>query len=138
MPETIRLAEHLLALSKSTWIEGSRDTADLSETEFLALDHLAEAGTTTVGVIQKHTGVLPAQMSRILRRLEDEGFVSTAMNRTDRRKVDVSLTDSGRRRHARYRQAKLAPLLAALERLTPEERSLFMGLVEKMTRRPQG
>lgn len=132
MPATTRLAEAIFALSKRSWIETSRQTAELTEPEFLALDHLVEAGTATVGQIQRQIGVLPAQMSRHLRRLRSAGFVTCQINRDDRRKVNVAITQSGGAVHAKYRRAKLAPIIAALERLTEHERSQFMGLVQKM------
>ena len=94
-------------------------TTRLAEPEFLALDHLVEAGTATVGQIQRQIGVLPAQMSRHLRRLRSAGFVTCQINRDDRRKVNVAITQSGGAVHAKYRRAKL-------------ERSQFMGLVQKM------
>ena len=135
MPQTTALAEQILALSKLSWIDVSKDTADLSETEFLALDYLTDAGTAHVGQIQQHVGVLPAQMSRMVRRLESAGFVRSAINPQDRRKVDVAITDSGRQVHGKYRRAKLAPVIEALDRLTAAERGQFMALVEKMSGR---
>ena len=69
MLETRRLAEAILTLSKRSWIEASRETAELKESEFLALDYLSETGTATVGEVQKRIKVLPAQMSRLARRL---------------------------------------------------------------------
>jgi len=87
MPEIAVLAEQILALSKLSWIDVSRKTADLSETEFLALDRLTDVGTAHVGAIQKHVGALPAQMSRLLRRWVSSGFVTSDINRDDRRRV---------------------------------------------------
>jgi DNA-binding MarR family transcriptional regulator len=135
MPHTAELAEAILTLSKRSWIETSRDTAEVTESEFLALDYLAENGTATVGEIQRHIKVVPAQMSRLLRRLEAAGFVDTAINRDDRRKVDISMTEAGAVVHGRYRKAKLAPILSALERLSADERTEFMRLVNKMSAR---
>jgi DNA-binding MarR family transcriptional regulator len=135
MLETRRLAEAILTLSKRSWIETSRETAELTESEFLALDYLADTGTATVGEVQKHIKVLPAQMSRLVRRLQEADLVSSEINRQDRRKIDVTITQAGRASHARYRDAKLAPIIAALERLTKMERSQFMMLVERMSGR---
>ena len=132
MPRTTELAEHIFALSKRSWIAVSKQTAGLSETEFLSLDVLAELGRSNVGQIQKRVGVLPAQMSRLLRRLETAGFIRCQINRQDKRKIDVLITPAGRRAHAAYRQAKLTPIIAALERLTPEERAQFMELIQRM------
>ncbi|MCO6439335.1 MAG: MarR family transcriptional regulator [Phycisphaerae bacterium] len=135
MPETAQLAEAILAMSKKSWIEASSETAEITESEFLALDYLAEVGTATVGEAQKHMRVVPAQMSRLLRRLQAAKLVTSGINREDRRRVDMTISESGRAVHAKYRTAKLAPIVAALDRLSRDEREAFMKLVNKMTER---
>ena len=90
MPEIAQLAEAILAMSKRSWIEASRETAEITESEFLALDYLTEAGTATVGEAQQHIGVVPAQMSRLLRRMESAELVKSDINREDRRRVDIT------------------------------------------------
>lgn len=135
MPRIEQLAEAIFDVSKRSWVRATRDTSELTESEFLALDHLSGVGTATVGDTQQHIKVVPAQMSRLLRRLEGSGFVTSDINREDRRRVDITVTDTGRAVHARYRKAKLGPIVAALERLTEDERSQFMTLVEKMSGR---
>lgn len=134
MPNTFQLAEAILEMSKRTWIETSKQTADLTESEFLVLDYLVDRGTATVGEAGKHVKLLPAQMSRVLRRLETAGMVSCDINADDRRRVDVTTTAQGRRSHADYQNAKRAPIVAALDRLTEKERSQFIALVQKMAR----
>ena len=133
MPETAQLAEAILALSKKSWIDASREAAEITESEFLTLDYLSEVGTATVGETQQHIKVVPAQMSRLLRRLQSAGLVTSGINREDRRRVDMTITESGRGVHAKYRKAKLAPIVAALERLSRDERAEFMQLVNKMS-----
>ena len=135
MPEIANLAEAILAMSKKSWIEASRETVEITESEFLSLDYLVEVGTATVGETQQQIKVVPAQMSRLLRRLQSSGFVTSDINREDRRRVDITVTESGRAVHAKYRKAKLAPIIAALERLSHDERDAFMKLVNKMSAR---
>ncbi len=74
-------------------------------------------------------------MSRLRRRLESSGFVTSDINREDRRRVDITMTESGRIVHARYRKAKLGPIVAALKRLSSDKREAFMKLVNKMSAR---
>jgi DNA-binding MarR family transcriptional regulator len=133
MPHTNELAEAIFTVSKRSWVESSNQTSAITESEFLALEYLCEVGTTSVGEIQHHINVVPAQMSRLLRRLEAEMLVTTAINPNDRRKVDVTISDTGRAIRDEYRKAKLAPIVSALDRLTSEERTEFMNLVKKMT-----
>src|SRR5437764_2049487 len=68
-----------------------RKPGDLKEIEYLTLAVLHGRGTMTVGDIQRLLGVLPAQMSRILRALEDRErpMIACHINPRDKRKVDV-------------------------------------------------
>jgi DNA-binding MarR family transcriptional regulator len=72
-------------------------------------------------------------MSRIVRSLEDSRFVTCDINPQDKRKIDVTITDSGRLSYEKFRKSKLQSILDALERLTEEERMQFMELLRKMT-----
>jgi len=136
MPQTTtQLAEAIHAMSKLSWRRTARETSELTESEYLALDHLVQTETSTVGEIIKAINVLPAQMSRIVRNLEDAGFASGSINPDDKRKVNISVTKKGKQVYTKYRKAKLGPLIDALERLTPNERSQFMSLIHKMRRK---
>jgi DNA-binding MarR family transcriptional regulator len=107
----------------------------LSETEFLALEAIAKAGTVTVGEIQKAIGVLPAQMSRIIRSLETKGggaFVKRAINQSDKRKVDISLSKAGHSAHHAYRDARLTMTVEILSNLNQEDRDTFMRILRYM------
>jgi len=108
---------------------------ELTETEFLALDALTRLDTMTVGEIQKQVGVLPAQMSRIIRSLESRGkdaLVACAINPHDRRKIDVSITTRGRKAHDAYQTARMSFVTAILNDLTPEDRLEFMRIIRAM------
>ena len=52
-------------------LRGRRRAGDLKEVEFLTLSLLQENGILIVGDIQRMLGVLPAQMSRVIRSLEN-------------------------------------------------------------------
>ena len=60
----------LIALARSRQPSGPDD---LAETEFLTLDLLVREEPLTIGSVQKQIGVVPAQMSRIVRALEEQG-----------------------------------------------------------------
>ena len=63
---------------------GRRRSGDLKEIEFLTLTILSSHGTMIVGDIQRLLGVLPAEMSRIIRSLEarDRPFIACRSTRT--------------------------------------------------------
>ncbi|MFQ5496134.1 MAG: MarR family winged helix-turn-helix transcriptional regulator [Phycisphaerae bacterium] len=108
---------------------------EVSEPEFLTLDALIDHEPQTVGEIQKTIGVLPAQMSRIIRSLEHKqhgAFVTCTINSQDRRKIDLRITARGRKAHDDYRAARIGFVTSLLNDLTPADRARFMGIVRKM------
>ncbi|HOJ54889.1 MAG TPA: MarR family transcriptional regulator [Phycisphaerae bacterium] len=130
-------AEEMFELSKEIWAAQTRakgrSHAEISETEFVTLDILAKAEKTlTVGDIQRKIGVLPAQMSRIIRSLENKAekpLIACKINASDKRKVDVELTPAGRQAYQSYRQTKLGATEKLLAALSEEDRTELMRLL---------
>ena len=140
-PDTSRIeaaAREIFELAKLSSAVRSRrpdSSPDLTETEFLTLDILAQDEPLTIGEIQKRVGVVPAQMSRVIRALEEnrgKGFVRCEINADDRRRVDVSLTDDGREAYEQYRATRLASTRAILSALSPEDRDHFMRILRQI------
>ncbi|MFQ5489293.1 MAG: MarR family winged helix-turn-helix transcriptional regulator [Phycisphaerae bacterium] len=104
-----------------------------SELEFLALDILKNRGTLSVGEIQREIGILPAQMSRLVRSLEAKGggLVKCAINDKDRRKIDVTLTKAGNQAHQHYVLLRRVTSLEFLKILNAEDRSAFMRVIRQ-------
>ncbi|MCG3131957.1 MAG: hypothetical protein FLDDKLPJ_02767 [Phycisphaerae bacterium] len=142
-PEIDAMAEEILGASQLAAIARARRSSageTLTEPEFLALEALIKSGSTmTVGEIQRTVGVLPAQMSRILRGLErhtsGKPLVTCSINSDDRRRVDVSLTDAGREVYNAYRRMRLSFLCDFLDNLTPDDRVVFMRIVRDFAAR---
>jgi DNA-binding MarR family transcriptional regulator len=130
-------ADEVFDLSKESWLAQSRakdkKLTDLTETEFLTLDILAKAARSyTVGEIQREIGVLPAQMSRIIRSLERKGgksLLQCRINLEDKRKIDVELSSAGREAHRLYREMKLGSIQRMLEALSDHDRNEFMRIL---------
>jgi DNA-binding MarR family transcriptional regulator len=107
---------------------------DLTETEFLTLDAVANAESQTVGQLRKHVGVLPAQMSRILRSLErrsDKPLIRCAINPADRRRIDVTITEAGRKAYRAFRDARVSLSAETLAQLPPQDVRELMRIIEK-------
>jgi DNA-binding MarR family transcriptional regulator len=113
---------------------GRRRPGDLKEGEFLTLAMLQERLTMTVGEIQRELGVLPAQMSRIIRALESRGnpLIACRINPHDKRKVDVNLTDEGERVLSDYRRHRIGRILEVLRDLEDEEREQLDALLDRV------
>ena len=133
-----KMAQEVFELYLLVAIARSRRPAgpdDLSETEFLTLDILSKDQPLTIGEVQKRIGVLPAQMSRIVRALEEQsgrGYVECKINPEDRRRIDISLTGMGREAHQKYRNARLSSIYEVLSVLGPDDRQHFMRTLRQI------
>lgn len=132
-------AEEIFEVSKGIWAAQTKakaqDQAEISETEFLALDLLVKSEPLTVGELQREIGVLPAQMSRVVRSLESktgEPLISCKINAQDKRKIDVELTQAGRDAYQAYRQMKLGSMEKILLTLDDKDRAEFMRMLRIM------
>lgn len=134
-----KMAEEIFSLTVLTWkdrLASKRDAEapELSESQFLALDTLARTPETmTVGEIQRGIGVLPAQMSRIIRSLEtsfEKPLIKCELNQQDKRKIDVVLTADGRSTYDDFRAARLAKTIEMLRQLPESDRLEFVRICE--------
>lgn len=129
-------AQELFEMSKDIWAaqnkSKTKDQTELTETEFLTLDLLTNHQPQTVGDLQKQIGILPTQMSRVIRALENKSegpLITCQINQQDKRKVDVELTEAGRQAHQAYRQYKLGSIHRLLTGLSEQDRSELMRIV---------
>jgi DNA-binding MarR family transcriptional regulator len=113
---------------------GRRRASDLKEIEFLTLAILHDRGTAIVGDIQRMLGVLPAQMSRVIRSLENraEPLITCRINPRDKRKIDVCLTEDGIKALLSYQAIRVQRIVALLQDLPEEEQQEFVRLLEKL------
>lgn len=131
-----QFSEEILDISKDFWAIQSRNKqkseADITETEFLTLDLLSKHEPLSVGEIQRQIGVLPAQMSRIIRSLEKKGDhpqIVCKINPDDKRKIDVELTPAGRKSYEHYRQVKLGSIERMLRGLNDHDRQELLRIL---------
>ena len=136
-----KLALEIFELTKRTWLETQREKFkggyDLSESEFLALDALEHVHSLSVGELRRHVGVLPAQMSRVLKALEqryDEKLVLCTINPRDKRKIDVAITHKGRRAVDAFRRAKILATVESLDALSDQDLGHMARILEKVER----
>ena len=93
-----------------------REEFGLSVAEWRVLVHLLHSGAVSVRDIGQHVHLEKSKASRAASRLEADGLIEKAVNASDRRLLDLTLTDKGR-----ALMARLLPLVIAyqdkLERL---------------------
>lgn len=116
---------------------GRRRPGDLKDIEYLTLAILQGRGTMIVGDIQRMLGVLPAQMSRIIRSLENrpQPMISCQINLRDKRKVDVGLTAPGAKALQDYQAAHIGRIIEALSDLPEEMQEDFHRLLDRLRSR---
>lgn len=113
---------------------GRRRVGDLKEVEFLTLAILQQHSRMIVGDIQRLLGVLPAQMSRIIRSLEsrERPYIQCQINPHDKRKIDVCLTPAGEKALFQYRTIRIQGITESLRTLSDEEHEELGRLVERI------
>src|SRR3954471_4060707 len=103
---------------------GRKRAGELKDIEFLTLSLLHQREPLIVGDIQRQLGVLPAQMSRIIRALEtrERPLIACRINSQDKRKIDVELTPAGRLAFQEYQLARVRTIAALLDKLGDDDR----------------
>src|SRR3954470_15478464 len=111
-----------------------RRGSDLKEIEFLTLSLLHKREKLIVGDIQRQLGVLPAQMSRIIRALEtrERPLIACRINAQDKRKIDVALTPAGVKAFEDHQAGRARAVAALLGRLSEDELDDLHRLLEKV------
>lgn len=112
-----------------------RGDAELKDMEFFTLSLLQQRQTMIVGEIQKILGILPAQMSRIIRSLEgrERPLIQCEINPNDKRKINVRLTSEGEHALGDYLSPRLQVLQQLLNRLNTDERHDLANLLQRVT-----
>lgn len=115
-------------------LRGRRRHGDLKEIEFLTLSILQAGGTMIVGDIQRILGVLPAQMSRVIRALEnrERPLIECRINTRDKRKIDVCLTSWGEKSLLEYQGARVSRIVDRLQNLSEEDQEDLVQALHKL------
>jgi DNA-binding MarR family transcriptional regulator len=118
---------------------GRRRAGDLKEIEFLTLTILSSQGTMIVGDIQRTLGVLPAQMSRVIRALEarERPLIACRINPQDKRKIDVCLTAAGDKALCEYREHRVRGIAELLRKLPEDDLEEVHGALDKLQLLPE-
>ena len=111
-----------------------RELGNLKEMEFFTLSILKQNEPMIVGDIQRILGILPAQMSRIIRSLEgrEEPLINCEINPNDKRKINVRLTTAGLNSLNEYLEPRVSVITSLLEKLNEDEREDLSNLLERV------
>ena len=115
-------------------LRGRRRGGELKEVEFLTLSLLSSNNTMIVGDIQRLLGILPAQMSRVIRALEnrDRPLIQCRINPRDKRKIDVCLTPHGEKLLLEYQGKRVGRIIERLKQLSEDDQDELIRALTKL------
>lgn len=117
-----------LAMQRHLSIFAARIPA-LTPTQFAVLAKLSELGPTSQNALGRATAMDAATMKGVADRLRDKGLVVAGPEDGDRRRLILSLTETGRALFAQLAPAALAITAETLAPLSPAERQGFVDLL---------
>jgi DNA-binding MarR family transcriptional regulator len=98
---------------------------ELSMNAMAVLGALHRNGELTLGELAAHERVQPPSMTRTVKCLEEDGYVSRRPHESDGRQVLVSLSEKGRTMLLADRTRRDEWLATRLRELSPDERSVL-------------
>lgn len=89
-------------------------------------------GSITQRELTKRLGIQPGSASEVIAKLESEGYVMRIPNETDRRTIDVTLTEAGKSAAAQARGERDDRHEQMFSCLSEEEKGQLLSLLEKV------
>lgn len=139
-PQTIRLFDVLGFVSRSIYhvSEQSVDEARLSFAQYRVLMHLflaeqiGDQAELNPSEISDRQGVSRNTISALIRNLEEDGLVERQLDPDDRRRFNISLTDSGRAVIRQHTRTHLEMMDRCFRALSDEEQATLLQLLQKL------
>ena len=139
-PKTIRLMDELGFVARSLYHMGEQsvDEAGRSFAQYRVLMHLffaeqmGDSSQLNPSEISDRQGVSRNTMSSFIRNLEDDGLIERRLDPDDRRRFNISLTDSGRALVEQHTRNHLKTIDHCFSTLTPEEQETLFQLLQKL------
>jgi DNA-binding MarR family transcriptional regulator len=112
------------------------DAGKISSQEFALLLALTEHGTMAVkDIAARLSGISLSTLTRMLDKLEENGFVTRALDPEDRRSFLISGTGKAIQAADAYTRQMDCVASSMLEALEPSERELLIGMIGKIRAR---
>ena len=122
-----------LALQRHTAIFFGHIAADLTQTQFAVVARLWEYGPNSQNELGRLAGIDSATIGGVIQRLQASGFVETAPHPSDRRRLQVALSESGRRAAEMAIESAWQANERTLEPLSAPERRSLLRLLRKIS-----
>lgn len=129
-----QLAEKMLDIrAQLSHMPAGEALAEACEGEYYALSFLLTKGEKSCpSELKEHMGVTSARIAAMLKHLEKKGWVKRSADRSDERRVIVSLTEEGRAMISERRREALSRITAALGALGEDEAHEYVRLQQKL------
>lgn len=139
-PRAVSLMDQMGFVSRAIYHAGeqSLDEAGLSFAQYWVLMHLlfaeqmGDRGELNPSEISNRQGVSRNTTSSLIRNLEDEGLVERRLDESDRRRFNISLTESGRTLVTDYARQHLTMIGNCFSVLDPDEQETLFRLLRKV------
>lgn len=105
---------------------------DLTPTQFAALAKLNEVGPLSQNALGRQTAMDAATIKGVIDRLRSRGYVKTAPDPTDMRRMIVSATKAGAAAFCAVEEAAHEITAATLQPLSQADRARFLELLRKL------
>ena len=100
--------------------------------EWRVLAHLSQHRNVSVREVHERVAMDKTKISRAAARLEKAGLIEKGINETDRRLLELRLTDKGRALFAQIVPLALDYQAGAMASLSAQERQQFVTLLDKL------
>jgi len=108
--------------------------ANLGHQDLRVVENLGDDGPQMMRSLAEHLGVAVNSMTSLVDNLEHKGLAHRTRSETDRRVVNVALTDEGQKTYQSVSVAKLQFHRALLAALTEDEQEILLVLFRKIAR----
>ena len=140
-PKAVRLLDEMGFVFRAVYHVGeqSLDESGLSHPQYRVLMHLlfaeqaGERGELNPSEISYRQGVSRNSISSLIRSLEEEGLVERRLDPDDRRRFNISLTDTGRLLVTRHARQHLTAIHHCFDVLDAAEQATLSQLMRKVS-----
>ncbi len=116
-------------------------TSDLSDPEVVILARLCDSENGTVSVREVFEAlhpINPSKLTQVTNEMEEKGFITKERDKRDRRRVNLTLTETGREAYQDLEREMGRLLARLLSRASAEELNLLLDSLEVWERVLQG
>ena len=111
------------------WLDRNAAGDGLSRTQLSVLSSAARRGPLGLGELADIEGINPTMLSRVVGKLDEQGYLQRLPDLADRRAARVQVTEAGLRLHRQIRAERTQLLTDRLADLPPEQRDALLAAV---------